>query len=160
VVDTVVLRLLCCGFRRTGKAMGPVYQCWRRICREINVSFSPGSNITYFTFYIHLWLIYWFCITEFFVFSQALLKISNFRISKAWSRPPHHNQRREQKACKYITTVLYVFKLGANFSTGKIFYLSLDVGLLCFGGYFLSSDNFSLRLRIGIIIGAGIAQSI
>jgi hypothetical protein len=25
------------GFRRTGKAMGQVYQCWWRICREINV---------------------------------------------------------------------------------------------------------------------------
>jgi hypothetical protein len=25
-------KLLCCGFRRTGKAMGQVYQCWRRIC--------------------------------------------------------------------------------------------------------------------------------
>jgi hypothetical protein len=30
-------RLLCCGFRRTGKAMGQVYQCWWGICREINV---------------------------------------------------------------------------------------------------------------------------
>jgi hypothetical protein len=28
---------LCCGFQRTGKAMGQVYQCWWRICREINV---------------------------------------------------------------------------------------------------------------------------
>jgi hypothetical protein len=34
--DTVK-RLLCCGFRRTGKAMGQVYLCWWRICREINV---------------------------------------------------------------------------------------------------------------------------
>jgi hypothetical protein len=35
VAETTVKRLLCCGFRRTGKAMGHVYQCWRRICREI-----------------------------------------------------------------------------------------------------------------------------
>jgi hypothetical protein len=28
---------LCRGFRRTGKAMGQVYQCWWRMCREINV---------------------------------------------------------------------------------------------------------------------------
>jgi hypothetical protein len=27
---------MCCGFRRTGKAMGQVYQCWWKICREIN----------------------------------------------------------------------------------------------------------------------------
>jgi hypothetical protein len=33
-------RLLCFGFRRTGKAMGQVYQCWWRICREINVFFQ------------------------------------------------------------------------------------------------------------------------
>jgi hypothetical protein len=33
-------RLLCCEFRRTGKAMGQVYRCWWTICREINVFFS------------------------------------------------------------------------------------------------------------------------
>jgi hypothetical protein len=49
VGDTTVKRLLCCRFRRTGKAMGQVYQCWWRICREINV--LPGSNITYFFLY-------------------------------------------------------------------------------------------------------------
>jgi hypothetical protein len=44
-------RLLCCGCRRTGKAIGQVYQCWWGICGEI---FCQGSNITYFTFCIHL----------------------------------------------------------------------------------------------------------
>jgi hypothetical protein len=47
---TTEVRLLCCRFRRTGKAIGQVYQCWWRICRETNV-FFPGSNIT---FYIRL----------------------------------------------------------------------------------------------------------
>jgi hypothetical protein len=37
VVETTVKRLLCCGFRRSGKALGQVYQSWWRICREINV---------------------------------------------------------------------------------------------------------------------------
>jgi hypothetical protein len=36
VAETTPKRLLCCGFRRTGKAMGQVYQCWWRIRREIN----------------------------------------------------------------------------------------------------------------------------
>jgi hypothetical protein len=27
VAETTVKRLLCCGFRRTGKAMGQVYRC-------------------------------------------------------------------------------------------------------------------------------------
>jgi hypothetical protein len=37
VAETTVKILLCCGFRRTGKAMGQVYQCWWRTRREINV---------------------------------------------------------------------------------------------------------------------------
>jgi hypothetical protein len=37
VVETTVKRLLCSGVRTTGKAMRQVYQCWWRICREINV---------------------------------------------------------------------------------------------------------------------------
>jgi hypothetical protein len=37
VAETTVKRLLCCGFRRIGKAMGHVYQCWWRICREIHI---------------------------------------------------------------------------------------------------------------------------
>jgi hypothetical protein len=40
VAETTVKRLLCCGFRNTGKAMGQVYQCWRRICRQISVFFQ------------------------------------------------------------------------------------------------------------------------
>jgi hypothetical protein len=35
--ETSQKRLLCCEFRRSGKAMGQVYQCWWRICRELNV---------------------------------------------------------------------------------------------------------------------------
>jgi hypothetical protein len=37
VAETTDKRLLCCGFRRTGKAMGQVYQCLWRIWLEINV---------------------------------------------------------------------------------------------------------------------------
>jgi hypothetical protein len=40
---------LCCGFRRTGKAMGQAYQCWWRICREINVFVS---RLEYHIFYV------------------------------------------------------------------------------------------------------------
>jgi hypothetical protein len=53
VAETTVKRLVWRGFRRTGKAMGQVYQCWWRICREINVLF-PGLNIACFTLYIDL----------------------------------------------------------------------------------------------------------
>jgi hypothetical protein len=35
VAKTAVKRLLCCRFRRTGKALGQDYQRWWRICREI-----------------------------------------------------------------------------------------------------------------------------
>jgi hypothetical protein len=37
VAETTVKRLLRCWFRRTGKAMGQVYQCRRKIYQEINV---------------------------------------------------------------------------------------------------------------------------
>ena len=28
VAETTIKRLVCCGFPRTGKAMGQVYRCW------------------------------------------------------------------------------------------------------------------------------------
>jgi hypothetical protein len=48
-------RLLCCGFLRTGKAMGQVYQCWWTICRDIkgfyrfeyDMFYVPYSSVTY-----------------------------------------------------------------------------------------------------------------
>jgi hypothetical protein len=46
VVQTTAKRLLCCGFRRTVRAMGQVYQCWRRICREINVAHAESEAET------------------------------------------------------------------------------------------------------------------
>jgi hypothetical protein len=48
VAETTVKRRLRCGFRCTVKAMGQVYQCRRRICREINVS----SRFEYHIFYV------------------------------------------------------------------------------------------------------------
>jgi hypothetical protein len=37
VAETTVRKLLCCGFRRTGKTKGQMYQCRWSIYREINV---------------------------------------------------------------------------------------------------------------------------
>jgi hypothetical protein len=48
VAETAVKRLRCCGFRYTGKAIGQVYQCWWRICWEINVF----SMFEYHMFYV------------------------------------------------------------------------------------------------------------
>jgi hypothetical protein len=48
VAETTVKRLLCCGFRRTGKVRGQVYQCWCRICRRTNVF----SRFEYHMFYV------------------------------------------------------------------------------------------------------------
>jgi hypothetical protein len=47
VAQTTVKKLLCCGFRRTDKAIGQVYQCWWRICREINVFLRFEYNMFY-----------------------------------------------------------------------------------------------------------------
>jgi hypothetical protein len=35
--ETTIRRLLCCGFRCTGKVIRQVYHCWWRICQVINV---------------------------------------------------------------------------------------------------------------------------
>jgi hypothetical protein len=82
--------LLCCGFRRTGKAMGQVYQCRWRICREINTYFFPGSNITCFTFYIRLWPIYWLtllrCIMEFEVFMDVVSDVTWYGLVDTYQR--------------------------------------------------------------------------
>jgi hypothetical protein len=45
------LRLLCCGFRLAGKAMGQVYQCWGRMCREINVFFQVLISHIFYVLY-------------------------------------------------------------------------------------------------------------
>jgi hypothetical protein len=37
VAETTVKRPVRCEFRRSGKARGQVYQCWWKICRELNV---------------------------------------------------------------------------------------------------------------------------
>jgi hypothetical protein len=48
VTQRTVKRLLCCGFQHTGKATGQAYQCWWRICREINAF----SRFEYHMFYV------------------------------------------------------------------------------------------------------------
>jgi hypothetical protein len=47
VAKTIVKRLLYRGFRRTDKAMGEVYQCWWRICRQCHVFYVLYSFVTY-----------------------------------------------------------------------------------------------------------------
>jgi hypothetical protein len=73
VAETTVRRLLRHGFRRTGKAMGQVYQFWWRICRETDAFSSFEYHM--FTFYTHLWPIYWL----------SLLFTCEFRVSDFFS---------------------------------------------------------------------------
>jgi hypothetical protein len=54
MAETTVRRLLCYLFGRTGRAMGQVYQCWWRICREIN-------DIPRFEYHM-VWVLYPFLI--------------------------------------------------------------------------------------------------
>jgi hypothetical protein len=37
-VETIVKRILCCEFRRTGEEMGQVYQCWWSTRRRFEIS--------------------------------------------------------------------------------------------------------------------------
>jgi hypothetical protein len=49
VAETRAKRLLCRGFRRTHKAIGQVYQCWWRVCREIIFFFQVRiSHVLHF----------------------------------------------------------------------------------------------------------------
>jgi hypothetical protein len=48
VAETTVKRLPCCEFRSTGKANGELYQCWWRICRELNVSSQVRISHAFF----------------------------------------------------------------------------------------------------------------
>jgi hypothetical protein len=51
VAETTDKRLLCCGFRRTGKATGQMHQ---RGGYAVKMNVFPGSDIKCFTSYIHL----------------------------------------------------------------------------------------------------------
>jgi hypothetical protein len=87
MVETTVKRLLFCGFKRTGKAMGQVYQCWWRIYREINVFFQVRISFVLrfiricnlFTdslSYIHFWInVHNYC-SEYLSFSSLYLHTS------------------------------------------------------------------------------------
>jgi hypothetical protein len=46
--ETTFQRLPCCRFRCTGKKMGQVYQCWWKICQEINVFHVRISRVLHF----------------------------------------------------------------------------------------------------------------
>jgi hypothetical protein len=54
VAETRVKRLLCCGYRRRGKVMGQVYQCWWRICGEV---------IVFSKFEYHIFLVLYLFVT-------------------------------------------------------------------------------------------------
>jgi hypothetical protein len=49
VADTTVKRFLCCGFRRTGKAMGKCSNVGGVYVEKY--VFLPGSNITFYVLY-------------------------------------------------------------------------------------------------------------
>jgi hypothetical protein len=57
VPETTVKRLLCCGFRRTGKRQNKCINAGGGYVEK--QMFFPCQNITCWTFYIHLWPVYW-----------------------------------------------------------------------------------------------------
>jgi hypothetical protein len=78
VAETTVKRLLCCRFRHTVKAMGQVYQCWWRMCWEINVFFQVWiSNVLCFIAICDLF-------TDSPLYYQQV-SLMNFSCSGSWS---------------------------------------------------------------------------
>jgi hypothetical protein len=49
--------------------MRQIYHYWQKIWQEILL--LSGSNITYFTFYIHLWPIYWLSFYKYHIFLSS-----------------------------------------------------------------------------------------
>jgi hypothetical protein len=76
-------RLLCCGFRRTGKAMGQFYQCWWRVYGEINVFFP---RFQYHMFYV---------LYPFVTYLLTLPRIFNIRFE---TNSPYHRPRWRHRA--------------------------------------------------------------
>jgi hypothetical protein len=65
VAETTVKRLLCCGFRRADNAMGQVYQCLWRICREI-----PFVNV-FLRFNYHMFYVLYPFVTYILIFPRT-----------------------------------------------------------------------------------------
>jgi hypothetical protein len=84
VTETTVKRLLCCRFRRTGKAMGQVHQCWWRICEEMFFFF--------FSFECHMFYILHQFMTYLLTLPRITLRHSMLNISVDLSASLH-NQR-------------------------------------------------------------------
>jgi hypothetical protein len=80
VAETTVKRL-----RRTGKAMGQVYQCWWRICREIIIF----SRFEYHMFYV---------LYPFVAYLLTLL------VCGAQSPPPHFFHRPELDIHRFLVS--------------------------------------------------------
>jgi hypothetical protein len=76
VVETTAKRLLCCWFRRTGIRHGTSVSVLMEVMSR-NKCFFSVSNITCFTFYIHLWPIYWLSIVIKRQDQLTLLRIMN-----------------------------------------------------------------------------------
>jgi hypothetical protein len=98
VSETAVKRLPCCGFRRTGKAMRQVYQCWW-ICREIS-GFFPGSNILFYVLYtIVIYLL---------TLPRITLRINN---KPAYVYPDKIIDSNKIHKKQYVHTCIYILRL-------------------------------------------------
>jgi hypothetical protein len=73
-------RLPRCGFRRAGKAMRQVYECWWRICREINLSFMFEYVLRLYPFVTYLLTIVFTMI----VLTRAMNRQTNLKATQIY----------------------------------------------------------------------------
>jgi hypothetical protein len=72
---------LCWGFRRTGKAMGQAYQCWWRICRDIN----DFTRLEYHIFYIlYPFVVYLLTVPRIMPYDEIIIYITDTEVQNYW----------------------------------------------------------------------------
>jgi hypothetical protein len=99
-----------------------VCQCWWRICREI-MFFFPGSNITCFTFYIHLWPVYWLSFLHYSECPRKWWQSLNHDASSTFPNGAHNVSTKPKQTKWSITTSQSLFRS----EVGKIV---MDIGFM------------------------------
>jgi hypothetical protein len=101
VAETTVWRLLFCGFRRTGKAMGQVYQyLWRiLVCREFFF-----FSLEYHVFHVlYPFVTYLLTLPRIFLCEACFCWLHNLIILPLWKW-----RRRDPKKCRVVSELLRV----------------------------------------------------
>jgi hypothetical protein len=141
MAETAVKRLLCCGFRHNGKAIGQAYQCWWRICWRINVL----SGFEYHMFYV-LYLFVTYLLTLPRTFRTSFLNDLASRVG-GWNV----NDYFLRGSSKYSLSLKLIYIQTIHFGTGAAVLLGGQMGIFrCVCGPRKSRKDV-MKLKISLI---------